>query len=346
MAKRVVSKRESGGGNYFSTPKTLNFIPSGCKVLDLVLGGGGWAGGRMVNVVGDKATGKTLLAIEACANFAATYKTGKIYYREGESAFDEDYAKAIGFPTGRVDFAKPRTVEDVFEELDKLLKLNERCLYIIDSLDSLSDRAELARKIDKGSYGTAKASILSEMFRRLIDRIEASNMTLFIVSQVRDNIGVMMGAKQKRSGGKSMDFYASQVVWLHHMGRIKKTINNTERVIGVRVKAKVEKNKVGLPFRQCEFEIMFGYGIDDAGASLDYLEDAKALARVGLTGFVKGKDGKPTKTTKINKYRQELEDFTREEYNAELVDLHKAVEDHWWETEKSFLPTRKKYADA
>lgn len=301
-----------GGGSYFSSPKTdAQFIPSGCKTLDLALGGG-WARRRIANVVGDKAVGKTLIMIEAAANFNLIEPKGKIRYREAESAFDNDYAAALGFPVEKVDFGEPvDTIEDVFEDLEKVLKgAKGPEIYILDSLDSLSDRAEMERKIDEGSYGMGKAKMLSQMFRRLVRDMANKDVTLFIVSQVRDNIGVTFGRKTTRSGGRALDFYASQILFLSQLGKLDRTISNIKRVTGVKVRAQVDKNKVGLPYRECGFPIMFGFGIDDWRACSDYIKE--------VTGEI------VPKTTP-------------------LEELHERVTKHWWEIEKKFMPVDKKY---
>ena len=144
------------GGDYFPEEgPPSGFIPSGCALLDCVLGGG-WALGRVSNVVGDKSVGKTLLAIEACANFARRFPNGSMWYRESEAAFDEKYATRLGLPLGRVDFGPEgvgtewETVEDVIDDLgkkvDRARETGEPGLYIVDTLDALSDRAEQNRK--------------------------------------------------------------------------------------------------------------------------------------------------------------------------------------------------------
>src|SRR5262245_41010125 len=165
---------EATGGAYFSAPKQRGFISSGCKLLDMVLGGG-WAEGRIANIIGDHSTGKTLLCIEAAANFINKYPKGKVYYREVEAAFDIDYARALGMPVDRVDFSHQRkevidTVEDVFEDMEQILAKHAKqpALYILDSLDALSDREEAKRDIDKGTFGANKAKKLGELFRRLV----------------------------------------------------------------------------------------------------------------------------------------------------------------------------------
>ena len=132
----------------------------GGTILDCVLGGG-WAYNRVSNIVGDKSTGKTLLAIEACANFARLNPRSRIVYAECEASFDEDYAERLGLPLDRVDFPEDLdTVEDLFEDLESRLDTPSRLMYVIDSLDAISDRAEQGRKIDQGTYGTKSKQVV------------------------------------------------------------------------------------------------------------------------------------------------------------------------------------------
>ena len=245
MAKKIKEENEELVGNYFDKEKPLQFISTGCEVLNCVLGGG-YPLGRITNIVGDKSTGKTLLAIEAFANFKKQYPHGKSYYHESEAAFDLDYAQDLGMPE---DTFLPggNTIEDLFNNLDKVIKYHSENdqpgLYVIDSLDALSDKAELERGIEEGSYSMTKQKKLGELFRRLVSDIQRTNVCIMIISQVRDNIGVMFGEKHKRSGGKALDFYASQVVWLSQIEQISKTVKGIKRTVGVLVKAKCKKNK-------------------------------------------------------------------------------------------------------
>lgn len=328
--------QEKGGAS--APPDSLKFIPSGCTVFDCALGGG-YALGRMVNIVGDKSTGKTLLCIEACANFVRSYPKGKIYYREIEAAFDKSYAAALGMPIDKIDFGDDReffTVEDIFEDLDRILKRSKGrpALYIIDSLDALSDRAEQDRDIAQGNYGTNKAKQMSELFRRLNKKISQSNMTLIIVSQVRDKIGAMFGRKTSRSGGRAIDFYASQIIYLAHMKTLKRTIKGVQRPTGIRIKAKVDKNKVGLPFREVEFEIHFGFGIDDLGASLDWLREVRKWDSVKMTS------GRSMDTVK-----NEFAAMSDSRYSKRVSILGDRVRRIWNDVENTFLPARRKYND-
>lgn len=343
MAERLRSKTKEAkpsdpgeGGSYFARPnQTLTMIPSGSKLLDLALGGG-WAKGRVSNVIGDKASGKTLLAIEACNNFCRMFPDGKPYYRESESAFDKPYAEALGMKLDRIDFgSKPFVaVEDMFEELDAVTKEAKQgpIFYVCDSLDALSDRAELDRPMDAGSYGAAKAKKLGEMFRRVIQPLEDAGVTLFIVSQIRDKFNAMpFQRKWERAGGHSLDFYASQMVFLVQEGLHKREKSKISRVVGINVHAKLEKNKIGLPYREAKFKILFGYGVDDVDACLQWLKDHKAIELMDM------------KDTDIPHFKQRLEKMPDQEYWPEVKHLYEVVQKRWYEVETDFLPTRKKY---
>lgn len=336
--KRVrLSKGVTEGGSYFASPKTeYDFINTGCTLLDCSLGGG-WPLGRVSNVVGDKSTGKTLLAIEGIVNFAIAYPKGKIFYRESESAFSNSYAKGLGMPVERVDFGGKGeffTVEAVFRDLEKQLdvlqKKGTEGLYVLDSLDALSDEAELTRDMGQASYGTGKAKAMSEMFRRIVQKIEASKMHFMIISQVRDNIGATFGRKYKRSGGHALDFYASHVVYLSHIKTIKRTLHGVKRPVSVLIKAKCDKNKISLPFRECQFEIQFAFGIDDLSACVDWLEEVGRLDAIDLT------------KAKVDDFILDAEKDD-DLYRQRCTEVAAATKKVWYEIEQSFLPKRRKY---
>ena len=341
MKSQRLEKKTEGGGSYFTAPTyDLEFIPAGCKLLDLVLGGG-WAEGRVINIVGDKSSGKTLMVIEASANFAVKYPKGLIFYREAEAAFLRSYAEMLGMPLDRVDFGKDKvfdTVEYVFEDMETCI---ERCmkkkvpgLYILDSLDALSDSAELKRDMDEPSYGTEKARKMSQFFRRLVRKMERAQITVIIVSQVRSKIGSSFGRTTTRSGGRALDFYASQVLYLAHLGTITRIVKGIKRPVGVHIKAKCDKNKVALPYRECVFDILFAYGVDDLSASVEWLHEVKALGLVGLKR--KGPKG-------IKSFLKATNKLSDKDYEKELVRINAAVHKKWYAIEKTFLPTRRKY---
>jgi len=329
--KRRAVKSASPPDPYQMVEPRTEVFSSGCCLLDQVLGGG-WAYNRVSNIVGDRSTGKTLLAIEASANFINSNPDGHVVYVEAEAAFDKDYAGSLGLHLDRVEFPEMTTIEDVFEDLEaRLVEGCPRTLMIIDSLDALSDRAEQGRKIDDGSYAMTKQKKLSELFRRMIKRLQSSNVTLMIVSQVRDAIGVAFGEKHKRSGGRALDFYASQVIWLASLGQIHKTVKGVKRTTGIRVKARCKKNKVAKPFRDAEFPLVFEYGVEDLQASLDWLIQVKRTEMVGMTLEDAGKLSK-----QVNK-------LTAEEYATELAHVNEKVVQVWREIEDDFKPTRRKY---
>jgi recombination protein RecA len=327
------------GGSYFLAPSDLSFIATGCTMLDLALGGG-WAQQRIANIVGDKSTGKTLLAIEACTNFARAHQKGHLYYCDSETAFVESHAKGLGMPIERIKFRYDiGTVEDLFTDLERVLKLAERwkhpVLYVVDSLDALSDRTEMDRDLDERSYGLEKARKMSQLFRRLTAAMSKAKMTLLIVSQVRANIGVKFGRQTTRSGGRALDFYASQVLYLSHLGTDYRTVLGEKRAVGVEIRAKVDKNKVALPFREAQFTIRFGYGVDDQCASAIWL-----AARGGCNELHIGKTDKSAL-----EFARKLDALSDDDHERASKRLRDIVRKRWGEIEVGLQPQRKKYGE-
>lgn len=321
------------GGRYFEAPPPLEFIPSGCHLLDCVLGGG-WPLSRISNIVGDKSTGKTLLAIEACNSFMRRYPKAMPKYREAEAAFDQSYAQSIGMPIDKVDFGFDRdvnTIEDFYTDLVEYLKEldGQPGLYILDSLDALSSEAEMKREFNEGSYNLDKAKQMGQVFRRIVRELNRTKTHLMIISQERDNIGVTFGKKSTRSGGRALDFFASQCIWLARIKTNEQTISGVKRPISLDIRAKAEKNKIAVPLRQCDFTLRFNFGIDDLRSSLDFLEQVGKLDLVnqGLN------------SAKFNKWVADLAD---DEYWAFVDDVGKICNQVWQDIEDSFLPKRRR----
>ena len=326
------------GGMYFTSEKTHHaFFSSGCTVLDCVLGGG-WPLGRISNVVGDKSTGKTLVAIEAMTNFTRAFPNGQALYIEAESAFDPEYAEALGLPLKRVTIEdKIDTVEGFFDCTSQFLGINltkegeqkgelrtTPGLLVLDSLDALSDAAEMGREIDAGSYAMSKPKMLSQFFRRLVRPLGRTRTHVMIISQVRDAIGVTFGDKLTRSGGRALDFYASQALWLRLLKTNNITREKVTRAVSLEIGAKCKKNKIATPLRECSFNLRFGYGIEDIEANLHFLDQI-------------GKAALAPKTEAFKKVR-----------GAELTVMRKqlaaVVVREWYEFEKNFIAPEGKYA--
>lgn len=343
--------------NLYLARREISFLSTGCTLLNCVVGGG-WAFGRVTNVVGDKSTGKTLLAEEAMAIFCQNYPGEKPHYRETEAAFDESYFASLGGDPDRIDFGPDgsdtqwQTIESIMADikalLDKfdnmvvakirairekkrklsygevearVLKIMPPSLYIIDSLDALSSEAELARKVEDGTYGLEKQKLLGLFFRKEIRRMKRARMCLIVISQIRDRIGPMIrGVKYTRTGGKALDFYASIVLYLSDLGKVYETIKGVKRPVAIKIKAKATKNKITMPFRECVFELRFGYGVDDEWACLDFLKEVKRLDAIGLK--------EPPKSLKV----------------VDVERLKRETTKVWMDIEKAFTPVKGKYA--
>jgi recombination protein RecA len=291
-ARAVVSKATDGPkrraklaapvGSYFASGRdkeNLEFTSTGCGVLDEALGGGP-ALGRCINIVGDKSSGKTLLAMEIMAQTLLRYPGAMARYAESESAWDEAYALALGIPVHQIELnpkgRRVETVEDWADDAERFLASVKAAkapcgVYVLDSLDAISDDDEMDADFGEASFGGKKPKLVGQFFRRLVDRFAELNVLLVIISQLRDKIGVTYGETKTRSGGKALDFYATHILWLRECGKLKRTVSGVERVIGLDVEGYVKKNKVGLAFRKARYPLLFGYGIDDLTASAEWL---------------------------------------------------------------------------
>jgi recombination protein RecA len=290
--------------------KPLKFIDSGSWMMNLALTNHidrAYPIGRVVNPIGDFSTGKTLLACEAVNSVwyiehLIKKKKVKIYYDEPEHAFDYLLAAKFNVPLkhviglredlkgykrvkGEKPFQRSRSVEDLYNNIQKIGKEDKDydiVLYVVDSLDSLTDAREikhLAKKgIEKQDMGGGKARVLSQLFRNSIEKVHNSNILLLILSQIRMNIGVVFGDPNTRAGGKALDHYASQFFMLKEIGKIttKNDINQ-----GIEVKVKIKKNKTGSRYNDVIINILHGYGVDNFGSAVNFLWDHGQFERSG-----------------------------------------------------------------
>ncbi len=340
MARALITDETQDNGRYFRPSSALEFFSSGCRLLDCALGGG-WPLTRMSNIIGDQSTGKTLLAIEATNSFAKQFPSGKIRYAEAEAAFDQDYAASIGMPIERISFTEDNeelvfdTVEDFYNDYNSFLKEceseNQPGLYILDSLDALSDAAEMARGFDEGSYQMNKAKQMGKLFRMVARETKRTRCHLMIVSQERDNIGVTFGAKSKRSGGRALGFYVTHELWLARKEVIRETVSKMKRATGILIRAQVKKNKVSVPLKEVEFQILFQFGIDEFNTCLDYLDE------VGYQEDVFSEHYPEMKKSSFIKWFNEMPDAEYWEQVKKLGDITAGV---WAEVEDRFRPTR------
>lgn len=273
-------KENSDTENITIKDRDLKFISTGSTNLNLALTNSlnnGYPVGKIINLVGDRQLGKSLLCLEAMSYAHHVLKKNydiKLIYNDVESALNYENASLIGIPLNAIDFRQSPTIEHWYKDMETEIKNSENydlVIYALDSLDALSTEVELEQSMEEKTFGMDKQKKLSEFFRKLTQKIDNKNILLLVVSQIRENIGVTFGEKYRRSGGKALDFYASQIVWLHNKGQSK----NGNITTGIDVKAKIKKNRVWVPFREADFNILFGYGIDDLGALVDFLIDNK-----------------------------------------------------------------------
>lgn len=257
------------------------YLHSGSTLLNLALTGKaecGWPLGRVVNLVGDRSTGKTLMAIEAATLFfrlPESYKP-KVTFFEAEAAFDEEYAQSLGMPIEKVNFVREQTVESLYDQLEALIKEPDdgsHHLFVIDSLDALTTESELGKEIRKGSYNMSKQKLLNEIFRKLVKPLSDRNITLFLLSQVRMNIDPKSYQKFDRAGGKGLDHFASHIVWFKMVGTLKKS-DAVDRPYGIEIECNVTKNKTSSPLRKVRFPLIFKYGIDEIDSLIRFLSSA------------------------------------------------------------------------
>ena len=272
-----------------SATANIQVIPTGSLTLDLALGIGGLPRGRVVEIYGPESSGKTTLTLQVIAE--AQKLGGTAAFIDAEHALDPGYAKKLGVNIDDLLVSQPDSGEQALEITDMLVRSGAVDVVVIDSVAALTPKAEIEGEMGDSHMGL-QARLMSQALRKLTGNIKRSNTMVIFINQIRMKIGVMFGNPETTTGGNALKFYASVRLDIRRIGAIKKG----EEVVGSQTRVKVVKNKVAPPFRQCEFDILYGEGISkegeliDLGVERDIIEKSGAWYSYNKERIGQGKD--------------------------------------------------------
>lgn len=249
-------------------------IPTGSIALDIALGIGGLPRGRVIEVYGPESSGKTTVALHAVANAQAA--GGIAAFIDAEHALDPDYAGALGVDTDALLVSQPDTGEQALEIADMLIRSGALDIIVIDSVAALVPRAEIEGEMGDSHVGL-QARLMSQALRKITGALNNSNTTAIFINQLREKIGVMFGSPETTTGGRALKFYSSVRL---DVRRIESLKDGTD-VVGNRTRVKVVKNKCAAPFKQAEFDIMYGKGISREGSLIDVGVEQSIIRKSG-----------------------------------------------------------------
>ncbi len=308
MAVTQIEKLFGKGSIMKLGEKPIEAIPvvsTGSIALDMALGVGGLPRGRVVEIYGPEASGKTTLALEVVAQIQKT--GGTAAFIDAEHALDVAYAKRIGVNTDELLISQPDTGEQALEITEILVRSGAVDIIVVDSVAALVPRAEIEGEMGDAHMGL-QARLMSQALRKLTATISKSLTTVIFINQIRQKIGVMFGNPETTTGGNALKFYASVRLDIRRVAAIK----DGQEVVGSRTRVKIVKNKVAPPFKEVEFDIIFGYGISREGDLVDLGVDAGVIEKLGAW-YSYGE-------TRIGQGRENAKDFLKkhEEVAAEV----------------------------